>query len=116
MMSEAKREHVFFLPEMGEGVEYVIVDRWLVDNKSTVVEDQPVLEVSTDKVTFELCAHRAGIITTAYPLGIHAAPGYPLFRIDDPEKELTIDEKIERFHDLDPDEQEKALIIKLPRI
>lgn len=115
-MTEAKRENVYFLEQLGQGTEAVNVDKWLVDNKSTVVYDQPVLEVSTDKVTFEVCAHRDGIITCAYPLGIHAAVGYPLFRIDDPEKELTIEEKIEEFYDLEPEQQQQALIYKLPRV
>ena len=117
MRFEDQKDHkVFFLPELSKGIESVVVSRWLVDNKTAVCYDQAVLEVDTDKVTFEICAHRPGIITTAYPLGETAFIGYPLFRIDDPEKELTIDEKVEQFCDMVPDEQEKALTIKLPRI
>ena len=115
-MTEAKRENVFFLPELSKGVDCVTVDKWLVDNKATVVYDQPVLEVSTDKVTFEICAHKAGIITTAYPLGIHAGIGFPLFRIDDPERLMTADERIEAMYDMEPEELNNALTIKLPRI
>lgn len=111
-----KEHKVYFLPKLSRDIEEVTVSKWLVDNKTTVVYDQPVLEVETDKVTFEICAHRAGIISTAYPLGEVARIGYPLFRIDDPERELTIDEKVEEFYDMDLNEQEKALIIKLPRI
>jgi len=50
----------FKLPDIGEGVVEGEVVRWLVKEGDTVREDQPLVEVMTDKATVEIPAPRAG--------------------------------------------------------
>jgi pyruvate dehydrogenase E2 component (dihydrolipoamide acetyltransferase) len=50
----------FKLPDIGEGVVEGEVVRWLVAEGDLVREDQPLVEVMTDKATVEIPAPRAG--------------------------------------------------------
>jgi pyruvate dehydrogenase E2 component (dihydrolipoamide acetyltransferase) len=50
----------FKLPDIGEGVVEGEVVRWLVNEGDLVREDQPLVEVMTDKATVEIPAPRAG--------------------------------------------------------
>jgi len=50
----------FKLPDIGEGVVEGEVVRWLVKEGDQVREDQPLVEVMTDKATVEIPAPRAG--------------------------------------------------------
>ena len=50
----------FKLPDIGEGVVEGEVVRWLVNEGDTVREDQPLVEIMTDKATVEIPAPRAG--------------------------------------------------------
>jgi len=50
----------FKLPDIGEGVVEGEVVRWLVQEGDQVREDQPLVEVMTDKATVEIPAPRAG--------------------------------------------------------
>ena len=50
----------FKLPDIGEGVVEGEVVRWLVKEGDAVREDQPLVEVMTDKATVEIPAPRAG--------------------------------------------------------
>jgi pyruvate dehydrogenase E2 component (dihydrolipoamide acetyltransferase) len=52
----------FKLPDIGEGVVEGEVVRWLVNEGDVVREDQPLVEVMTDKATVEIPAPRAGRI------------------------------------------------------
>lgn len=52
----------FKLPDLGEGVHEGEIVRWLVRVGETIVPDQPVVEVMTDKVTAELPSPVAGKI------------------------------------------------------
>lgn len=52
----------FKLPDIGEGVHEGEIVKWLVSEGDTVEEDQPIVEVMTDKATVELTAPRAGTI------------------------------------------------------
>lgn len=52
----------FRLPDIGEGLHEAEIVRWLVRPGDRVAEDQPVLEVQTDKATVELSSPVAGII------------------------------------------------------
>ena len=51
------------MPEMGESVTEGIITRWLVAVGDTVELDQPIVEISTDKVDTELPSPAAGTIT-----------------------------------------------------
>ncbi len=50
----------FKLPDIGEGVVEGEVVRWLVKEGDVVREDQPLVEIMTDKATVEIPAPRAG--------------------------------------------------------
>jgi len=53
----------FKLPELGENIESIQVARVLVKVGDTVVAEQPLLEVETDKATIEVPAPEAGTIS-----------------------------------------------------
>lgn len=50
----------FRLPDVGEGLHEAEIVRWLVREGDTVREDQPLVEVQTDKVTTEIPSPVAG--------------------------------------------------------
>ncbi|MBC7643597.1 MAG: 2-oxo acid dehydrogenase subunit E2, partial [Thermoleophilia bacterium] len=60
----------FRLPDLGEGVVDTEIIRWLVAEGDTVVEDQPMVEVMTDKATVEIPSPASGKVLT-----LHAAAG-----------------------------------------
>jgi 2-oxoglutarate dehydrogenase E2 component (dihydrolipoamide succinyltransferase) len=51
------------LPAMGEGVIEATITKWLVQEGTTLKEDDPVVEVATDKVDTEIPAPAPGILT-----------------------------------------------------
>src|SRR5262252_5583600 len=53
----------FRLPDIGEGVVEGEVVRWLVKEGDLLHEDQPMVEIMTDKATVEIPAPRAGRVT-----------------------------------------------------
>jgi pyruvate/2-oxoglutarate dehydrogenase complex dihydrolipoamide acyltransferase (E2) component len=50
------------MPELGESVHEGTVSRWLKQVGDTVKEDEPVVEIMTDKVNTELGAPSAGVL------------------------------------------------------
>jgi len=54
------------LPDIGEGVAEGEIVRWLVKAGETVREDQPLVEVMTDKASVEIPSPRAGTIATLH--------------------------------------------------
>lgn len=50
------------LPAMGEGVIEATITKWLVEVGATVKEDDPLVEIATDKVDTEVPAPSSGII------------------------------------------------------
>lgn len=72
-------EYVFKLPDLGEGTVEAEVVRWLVAPGDRVVEDQPIVELMTDKATVEVPAPVAGrVIRTAGEPGDKVPVGSPL--------------------------------------
>ncbi len=51
-----------YLPAMGEGVIEATISKWLVKEGSEVEEDDPVVEVATDKVDTEIPAPASGVL------------------------------------------------------
>lgn len=60
----------FNLPDLGEGVTEAEIDTWLVKEGDTVVEDDLIVEVITDKATAEIPSPYAGLVAK-----IHVAAG-----------------------------------------
>ena len=54
------------LPDIGEGVAEGEIVRWLVKVGDSVKEDQPLVEVMTDKASVEIPSPRTGTITALY--------------------------------------------------
>ena len=52
----------FILPDLGEGLTEAEIARWLVQEGEEVREDQPLVEVQTDKTTVEIPSPRGGTV------------------------------------------------------
>ena len=52
----------FKLPDLGEGVTEAEVDRWLVKEGDTIAEDDPLVEVITDKASAEIPSPFGGVV------------------------------------------------------
>jgi pyruvate/2-oxoglutarate dehydrogenase complex dihydrolipoamide acyltransferase (E2) component len=68
------------MPELGEGVHEGTVSRWLKKVGDTVKEDEPIVEIMTDKVNTELPAPASGtlaqiLIKEGDPVGVFQAMG-----------------------------------------
>ncbi len=74
----------FPLPDIGEGIHEGEIVRWLVPEGATVVEDDPVVEVMTDKATVEIPAPASGVVSRQLVAeGETAKVGSVLFVIED---------------------------------
>jgi 2-oxoglutarate dehydrogenase E2 component (dihydrolipoamide succinyltransferase) len=56
-------KHEIVLPKMGEGIIEATINRWLKQVGDTVEEDDPVVEIATDKVDTEITAPVAGVLS-----------------------------------------------------
>lgn len=75
----------FKLPDIGEGVAEGEVLKWLVSEGDTVKEDQPLVEVMTDKVNVEIASPKTGKITKILaPVGqvVKVGANLVVFEID----------------------------------
>lgn len=73
----------FILPDIGEGIVECEIVEWLVAEGDSVKEDQPVVEVMTDKAMVEIPAKDDGVVEKLYyQKGDIAQVHEPLFRID----------------------------------
>src|SRR5205814_4051540 len=50
----------FKLPDLGEGLTEGEIARWLVDEGQVIAEDDPLVEIQTDKTTVEIPSPAAG--------------------------------------------------------
>jgi len=55
--------YAFKLPDLGEGLTEGEIARWLVAEGDEVAEDQPLVEIQTDKTTVEIPSPAAGRVT-----------------------------------------------------
>ena len=53
----------FKLPDLGEGLTEGEIARWLVQEGQTVAEDDPLVEIQTDKTTVEIPSPAAGTVS-----------------------------------------------------
>ncbi|MGS0680673.1 dihydrolipoyllysine-residue acetyltransferase [Shewanella sp. 125m-7] len=78
----------FILPDIGEGVVECELVEWLVAEGDSVVEDQPIADVMTDKALVQIPAPNAGVITKLhYAKGEIAKVHAPLYSVDVAEEE-----------------------------
>ena len=56
----------FILPDIGEGIVECEVVKWLVTEGQNIKEDQPVVEVMTDKALVEIPAKYSGVVSKLY--------------------------------------------------
>jgi len=73
----------FILPDIGEGIVECEIVEWLVEEGQEIEEDQPVVDVSTDKALVQIPAKYAGrVIKLHYAQGDIAKVHTPLFAIE----------------------------------
>src|SRR2546421_6597333 len=73
----------FKLPDIGEGVVEGEIVRWLVKEGDVVRQDQPMVEVMTDKATVEISAPRPGrVLKRMFDEGQTCPVGKVLIAID----------------------------------
>ena len=53
----------FKLPDLGEGLTEGEIARWLVTEGQELAEDDPLVEIQTDKTTVEIPSPAAGTVT-----------------------------------------------------
>ena len=56
----------FILPDIGEGIVECELVKWLVSEGQAIAEDQPVVEVMTDKALVEIPAKYSGVVSKLY--------------------------------------------------
>ena len=56
----------FKLPDLGEGLTEGEVARWLVTEGQEVAEDDPLVEIQTDKATVEIPSPAAGVVSRIF--------------------------------------------------
>jgi len=56
----------FKLPDLGEGLSEGEVARWLVSEGQEIAEDEPLVEIQTDKTTVEIPSPAAGTVTRIF--------------------------------------------------
>jgi len=75
--------YVFKLPDVGEGTTEAEIAAWHVAPGETVAEDQPLVDVMTEKVTVEITSPVAGIVRSIHvAAGDMAAVGAALVTLD----------------------------------
>ena len=57
------------VPEVGESVVEALIARWLKGEGELVEKDEPLCEIETDKITFEIAAEVAGRLSIKVPEG-----------------------------------------------
>src|SRR5690606_30450635 len=72
----------FILPDIGEGIVGWEIVEWLVAEGDSIVEDQPVCDVMTDKALVQIPAVHNGVVTRLhYAKGDIAKVHAPLFEM-----------------------------------
>ena len=81
--------HAFTLPDLGDDLAEGEIGRWLVREGDTVAEDQPIVEIQTDKATVEVGSPVGGVVLRIIAAeGELAAVGATLALIGAPGEQL----------------------------
>jgi len=108
------------LPSMGEGVIEATINKWLVKEGSSVKEDDPLVEVATDKVDSEIPAPSPGIIIEIKAsVGTVVKVGELIAVLENnveiqPEETKKIEKEVERIRETintDREEKNKELLV-----
>lgn len=84
----------FRLPDIGEGVVEGEIVRWLVQEGEEIAEDQPMVEVMTDKATVEIPSPKAGRVKKLlFQVGAKAPVGHAIIEIETRNGETAVTEK-----------------------
>src|SRR5215831_9530694 len=71
------------VPTLGESVTTATIARWMKHPGDTVAADEPLVELETDKVTVEVAAPAAGVLTAInFPEGAEVEVGALLGMLD----------------------------------
>ena len=93
----------FKLPDLGEGVAEGEIARWLVDVGQEIEEDDPLVEIQTDKTTVEIPSPAAGVVARILVQAGELVPvGTPLVVIGDGEVESVAEEAGEQVRAEEP--------------
>ena len=57
-----ENEHTVLLPKLGESIVSAVVVQWFKREGQKIDKDEPLVEVSTDKVNSEIPSPAAGIV------------------------------------------------------
>ncbi|MFH1026800.1 MAG: biotin/lipoyl-containing protein, partial [Pseudomonadota bacterium] len=63
------------IPEVGESVREALLAKWFKSNGAAVAKDEPLCEIETDKITLDLNADVAGVLSIAVAEGATVAVG-----------------------------------------
>jgi 2-oxoisovalerate dehydrogenase E2 component (dihydrolipoyl transacylase) len=84
----------FILPDIGEGIVECELVEWLVKEGETIVEDQPIADVMTDKALVQIPAMYSGVIETLYyKQGEIAKVHSPLFSMITADESKSVESK-----------------------
>ena len=93
----------FKLPDLGEGVAEGEIARWLVDVGQEIEEDDPLVEIQTDKTTVEIPSPASGTVARILVQAGELVPvGTPLVVIGDGEVESVAEEAGEQVRAEEP--------------
>lgn len=70
------------IPEVGESVREALLAKWFKKTGDSVVKDEPLCEIETDKITLDLNADVAGVLSITVPEGTTVAIGATIGSID----------------------------------
>ena len=73
-MSNKQDHFKVVLPSMGEGVIEATVNKWLKSVGEKIEKDEPLLEVSTDKVDTEITSPYSGYLINTFIKERHTSP------------------------------------------
>ncbi|MGI5131471.1 dihydrolipoamide acetyltransferase family protein [Pseudonocardia sp. CA-107938] len=93
-MTATATEHVFTLPDLGEGLVEAELVSWLVQPGDRIAVDAPIAEVETAKATVEVPSPFAGVVITLHTeAGTTVAVGAPLITVGEPAAATYVEEE-----------------------
>jgi 2-oxoglutarate dehydrogenase E2 component (dihydrolipoamide succinyltransferase) len=71
------------IPEVGESVREALLAKWFKQNGAAVKKDEPLCEIETDKITLDISADEAGVLSIAVAEGTTVKIGTVIGSIDE---------------------------------